>query len=415
MASGAYERHTGAAGPLLSRHPSTFEGYAQSRSALRHLPRCVAFALTALCLLLAASRRRFGGPADRPQRDRREDRGQREGRGALHVSQGRRRPSRARVGRDQRDRSAGGRPPGEVQARLLRRLGHRATRCYWKHFGSTCGRYDGPALPNVVAACKAPDGSYWAAQSWPQPLPDLGFTPWTPKFSAQWLEVSHWTGDARAARDRLQLGLQRPLPGALRPASPTTASRSTVSARRASAPRPTASAASIYLDTYNSVYGPGWRRENSFVSHNPTGVFCYGFYPFDPTKGGYQHPPGWTAKRGPGHGREVPAHRERPRRDAERRGVSSRAPSVRPGERRGHRLAAAADQMCCSRGTTGSVAPACPSRVRRARPRRLGRRGAAAPSRPPRKRWRGSTTSPPAASSRPTCRSPQALASSSRW
>src|ERR1700693_6095705 len=31
---------------------------------------------------------------------------------------------------------------------------------YWKKFGSTCGRYDGPALPNLVAACKASDGSY---------------------------------------------------------------------------------------------------------------------------------------------------------------------------------------------------------------------------------------------------------------
>jgi hypothetical protein len=58
----------------------------------------------------------------------------------------------------------------------------------------------------------------------------------------------------------------------------------------------------IYLDTFNSVYGPGWRRENSFVPHNPTGVFCYGFYSFDPTKGGYQHPPGTTGVRGPGTG-----------------------------------------------------------------------------------------------------------------
>jgi hypothetical protein len=31
-------------------------------------------------------------------------------------------------------------------------------------------------------------------------------------------------------------------------------------------------------------------------------VWCYGFYSFDPTKGGYKHPPGQTAKRGPGTG-----------------------------------------------------------------------------------------------------------------
>jgi hypothetical protein len=58
----------------------------------------------------------------------------------------------------------------------------------------------------------------------------------------------------------------------------------------------------IYLDTFGSVYGPGWKRENSFVPHNPTGVFCYGFYSFDPTKGGYRHPPGATERRGPGTG-----------------------------------------------------------------------------------------------------------------
>src|SRR6266536_1061929 len=72
-------------------------------------------------------------------------------------------------------------------------LSHRTL--YWRHFPGGCGRYDGPLLPNVVAACKAPDGSYWAAQSWPQPLPNLGFTPWLPELRQQWLEVSHWTGD----------------------------------------------------------------------------------------------------------------------------------------------------------------------------------------------------------------------------
>jgi hypothetical protein len=172
---------------------------------------------------------------------------------------------------------------------------------YWKHFGSICGRYDGPVLPNVVAACKAPDGSYWAAQSWPQPLPDLGFTPWTPTFSALWLEVSHWTGDTaqldtgsnwvyggrfEAIFGRLTYHGQPVYGfGTTRYGAPTDGFGSL-----------------IYLDTFNSMYGPGWRRENSFVSHNPTGVFCYGFYTFDPTKGGYQHPPGWTERRGPGTG-----------------------------------------------------------------------------------------------------------------
>jgi len=61
----------------------------------------------------------------------------------------------------------------------------------------------------------------------------------------------------------------------------------------------------IYVDTLNSTYGTGWKRENSFVPHNPTGVFCYGFYSFDPTKGVYRHPPGYAGgKRGPGTGEQ---------------------------------------------------------------------------------------------------------------
>jgi len=59
----------------------------------------------------------------------------------------------------------------------------------------------------------------------------------------------------------------------------------------------------VSVDTLDAPkYGSGWRRENSFVPHNPTGIFCYGFYTFDPTKGGYAHPPGQTAIRGPGVG-----------------------------------------------------------------------------------------------------------------
>ena len=35
----------------------------------------------------------------------------------------------------------------------------------------------------------------------------------------------------------------------------------------------------IYVDTFNSRYGKGWKRENSFLTHKRTGAFCYGFYP----------------------------------------------------------------------------------------------------------------------------------------
>ena len=40
----------------------------------------------------------------------------------------------------------------------------------WRTFGNQCRPYDGPPLAYVVAACKAPDGSYWALQRWQRKL-----------------------------------------------------------------------------------------------------------------------------------------------------------------------------------------------------------------------------------------------------
>jgi hypothetical protein len=80
----------------------------------------------------------------------------------------------------------------------------------------------------------------------------------------------------------------------------------------------------IYLDTYNSRYGRGWRRENSFLAHRPTGIWCYGFYQFDPMR--YPHPPGLkaSAPRGPGNG-------EKYRLSAEGPGVTPDVSVVVPG------------------------------------------------------------------------------------
>jgi hypothetical protein len=35
----------------------------------------------------------------------------------------------------------------------------------------------------------------------------------------------------------------------------------------------------VYVDTFGSSYGPGWQRENSFLTHTNSGVFCYSFNP----------------------------------------------------------------------------------------------------------------------------------------
>ncbi len=172
---------------------------------------------------------------------------------------------------------------------------------YWATFVDVCARYDGQPLVDVVAACRAPDGSYWALQAWPQPLPDLGYEPWLPKQRATWLELSHWSGplaQLTAYTDWTYGGRFVQLFGTFSYDGKPVYGFGTT---HLGAPTD-GFGRLIYLDTHDSVYGPGWRRENAFVSHNPTGVFCYGFFRFDPSKGGYRHPPGQVSFRGPGVG-----------------------------------------------------------------------------------------------------------------
>lgn len=173
---------------------------------------------------------------------------------------------------------------------------------YWKTFRDSCRPYDGPTLAFLVTACKASDGSYWAVQSWQAPLPDLGMTPWLPVQRAWELHLAHWTGPIAQLdvwTDWIYSGRFHDLFGNLTYVGQPVYGFGTT---RVGAPTD-GYGRLIYLDTYDSRYGQGWRRENSFVSHNPSGMFCYGFYQFDPTRG-YPHPADYPKgqMRGPGNG-----------------------------------------------------------------------------------------------------------------
>ena len=285
----------------------------------------------------------------------------------------RHRPPRPRLGRDQRDPSAGGRSTRRSSSSTTPAAGAPTTRCTGRSSARRCGRYDGPVLAERRRRLQGARRLVLGRAELAAAAPDLGFTPWLPEMNAQWLEVSHWTGDVaqletgsnwvyggrfQAIFGRLTYNDQPVYGfGTTRFGAPTDGFGSL-----------------IYLDTFNSVYGPGWRRENSFVTHNPTGVFCYGFYPFDPTKGGYKHPPGQTAKRGPGTG-------EKYRLTASGPGVTPNVAAIIDGSHPYDRSSAAdvawqqQQSSVLLAGTTGSAARACPSRPRGARPRRFGRRG----------------------------------------
>jgi hypothetical protein len=155
----------------------------------------------------------------------------------------------------------------------------------WTAAGS-CRRYDGPSLAWLVTACAAPDGSYWAVQSWRRTLPNFDGAP-TSRLGARELHLSHWSGETarlEAWSDWVYGGRYHHLFGRLTYAGQPVYG---FSATKAGSPLDDYGR-NIYVDTFDSRYGKGWRRENAFLAHRPTGVFCYGFYPF--------------TSRGPGNG-----------------------------------------------------------------------------------------------------------------
>jgi hypothetical protein len=144
-----------------------------------------------------------------------------------------------------------------------------------RRFRNGCTSYDGPRLEWLVAACKAPDGTYWAVQSWQRMLPNSGLAASADR--AVWeLHLSHWTGEI--ATLTIQQGwaprrLHRLFGSFTYRGRPVHGFRAT----RRGAPLD-GFGRNVFVDTLDSAYGHGWRRENSFLTTRGTGTFCYGFY-----------------------------------------------------------------------------------------------------------------------------------------
>lgn len=147
----------------------------------------------------------------------------------------------------------------------------------WQRFSNVCGPYRGPTLAWAVTACTAPDGSSWAVQSWQRMLPNYGLPAADPNQSVWELHLSHWQGDLPVFTVKQDWAYRRweNVYG-----SYTYLGQPMYGFHTNSQGAPLDNyGVLIYMDTFNSAYGPGWQRENSFVTHNPTGIFCYGFFP----------------------------------------------------------------------------------------------------------------------------------------
>jgi hypothetical protein len=181
---------------------------------------------------------------------------------------------------------------------------------YWKRFKNRCSLYDGPHLALFVAACKAPNGSYWALQAWQRRLPNLGFDPWLPAQSNVELHVSHWSGDLpvlEAYPNWTYDGAWRGMFGRLTYLGKPVFG---FGATAKGAPKD-GYGRNVYIDTFNSVYGDGWKREAGVLTHKQTGTFCHSFVP--------QRPFAW-----------YPSHETRPAAPGERYRVTVSGPGVTP-------------------------------------------------------------------------------------
>jgi len=170
--------------------------------------------------------------------------------------------------------------PGYLVSPVVKSLkqAHLAADNYWQTgFKGSCGRYTGPKLAWAVAQCTAPDGSYWAVQEWQRKLPDYGLAPTTGEQAGLEVHLSHWTGglpELKITTDWAWHQWDHLFGTYTYNGAAVYGFRSTASGQPLDP-----FGRNVYVDTYNSAYGAGWKRENSFLTHKGDGVFCYSVNP----------------------------------------------------------------------------------------------------------------------------------------
>lgn len=147
---------------------------------------------------------------------------------------------------------------------------------YWQRIGpNRCGPYQGPRLAYVIDACTMPDGSHWVIQSWQRRLATYGING-SPQSRVWEMRLSHWNTSLPLLTIHLDWawhGQYQHLWGRF-----TYLDKPVFGFKDRQGVPLDAWGRNVYLSTYNSAYGTGWRHENAFLTHDPTGNFCYGFY-----------------------------------------------------------------------------------------------------------------------------------------
>jgi hypothetical protein len=152
---------------------------------------------------------------------------------------------------------------------------------YWKGFKNGCRPYDGPGLALLVAACKAPDGTYWTVQAWQRRLPNLGFEPWLPYHTNLELHVAHWSGALPVLEVHPNWTYDGRWQGIFGRLTYLGVPVHGFSATTKGVPKDFYGR-NLHIDTLNSAYGTGWKREAGILTHKGTGTFCHSFVPQKP-------------------------------------------------------------------------------------------------------------------------------------
>jgi hypothetical protein len=158
-------------------------------------------------------------------------------------------------------------------------------RPYWKTMVNVCGRYTGPALRLVVKACTMPDGSSWVLQNWRRLMPNGG-EPCCRSWEQGRLElhISHFKGPIARLWLKWYYTPRMTFNGHHLDELFGRISYLGHGAYGFSSDRignPTDSFGElVYVDTYNSAWGRGWKRVNSFLAHkHADGGFCDQLWP----------------------------------------------------------------------------------------------------------------------------------------
>jgi hypothetical protein len=146
-----------------------------------------------------------------------------------------------------------------------------------------CRPYDGPDLAWVVAACKAPDGTYWALQSWVRIARHHGAI----AGGVKELRLSHWSGPLEKVVVKQTWQKAHHHYGERLYGHITYRGKPVYGLRWDHLGVPLDGYGRVmYFDTLNSGYGGGWHRLDGFLSKPNSGQYCYNIGLFGPHAGG---------------------------------------------------------------------------------------------------------------------------------